>query len=182
MPTYTWGRSPGEGNGSPPQYSCLGDPTDRHARWVTGWGRKRVGHDLVTKPPLTLEPSQSSYLMPLSLLYPTVKRASLTLSQELRRQGTGSGARNTELVLWLSVPTHLALSLELFPRVSALSFPRQMLKGLVRPLWKPAFNHHLSGEGNGNPLQCSCLENPMDGGAWWATVYGVGKSRTQLSN
>ena len=31
-------------------------------------------------------------------------------------------------------------------------------------------------EGNGNPLQYSCLENPMDGGAWWATVYGVAKS------
>ena len=35
---------------------------------------------------------------------------------------------------------------------------------------------------NGNPLQYSCLENPMDGGAWWATVHGVAKSRTQLSN
>ena len=38
------------------------------------------------------------------------------------------------------------------------------------------------GEGNGNPLQDSCLENPMDGGAWWATFHGVAKSRTQLSN
>ena len=38
------------------------------------------------------------------------------------------------------------------------------------------------GEGNGNPLQCSCLENSMDGGAWWATVHGVTKSWTQLSN
>ena len=38
------------------------------------------------------------------------------------------------------------------------------------------------GEGNGNPLQYSCLENPMDGGAWWATVHGVTKSRTQLSD
>ena len=37
------------------------------------------------------------------------------------------------------------------------------------------------GEGNGNPLQYSCLENPMDGGAWWATVHGVAKSQTQLS-
>ena len=37
------------------------------------------------------------------------------------------------------------------------------------------------GEGNGNPLQYSCLENPMDGGAWWATVHGVAKSRTGLS-
>ena len=38
------------------------------------------------------------------------------------------------------------------------------------------------GEGNGNPLQCSCLENPRDGGAWWAAVYGVAQSRTQLSD
>ena len=36
------------------------------------------------------------------------------------------------------------------------------------------------GEGNGNPLQCSCLENSMDGGAWWITVHGVAKSRTRL--
>ena len=38
------------------------------------------------------------------------------------------------------------------------------------------------GEGNGNPLQCSCLENPMDRGAWRATVHGVAKSRTRLSD
>ena len=37
-----------------------------------------------------------------------------------------------------------------------------------------------TGEGNGNPLQCSCLENPRDGRAWWAAVYGVAQSRTQL--
>ena len=44
------------------------------------------------------------------------------------------------------------------------------------------FHFSLSciGEGNGNPLQCSCLENPRDGGAWWAAVYGVAKSRTRL--
>ena len=38
-----------------------------------------------------------------------------------------------------------------------------------------------SGEGNGNPLQYSCLGNPMDRGAWWAAVHGVAKSRTRLS-
>ena len=38
------------------------------------------------------------------------------------------------------------------------------------------------GEGNGNPLQYSCLENPMDGGAWWATVHRVTKSQTRLSD
>ena len=44
------------------------------------------------------------------------------------------------------------------------------------------FHFSLSciGEGNGNPLQCSCLENPRDGGAWWAAIYGVVQSRTQL--
>ena len=45
---------------------------------------------------------------------------------------------------------------------------------LVEPL--------VIGEGNGNPLQCSCLENPMDGGTWYAIVHGVTKSQTQLSN
>ena len=38
------------------------------------------------------------------------------------------------------------------------------------------------GEGNGTPLQYSCLENPMDGGAWWAAVHGVTKSQTRLSD
>ena len=44
------------------------------------------------------------------------------------------------------------------------------------------FHFSLSciGEGNGNPLQCSCLENPRDGGAWWAAVYGVAQSRAWL--
>ena len=44
------------------------------------------------------------------------------------------------------------------------------------------FHFSLSsiGEGNGNPLQCSCLENPRDGGACWAAVYGVAQSRTRL--
>ena len=40
----------------------------------------------------------------------------------------------------------------------------------------------IFGEGNGTPLQYSCLENPMDGGVWWATVHGVAKSRTQQSD
>ena len=44
------------------------------------------------------------------------------------------------------------------------------------------FHFSLSciGEGNGNPLQCSCLENPSDGGAWWAAIYGVAQSWTRL--
>ena len=50
--------------------------------------------------------------------------------------------------------------------------------------WTERLHFHLSlsciGEGNGNTLQCSCLENPRNGGAWWAAVYGVAQSRTRL--
>ena len=44
------------------------------------------------------------------------------------------------------------------------------------------FHFSLSciGEGNGNPLQCSCLENPRDGGAWWAAIHGVAQSQTRM--
>ena len=41
---------------------------------------------------------------------------------------------------------------------------------------------HKIGEGNGTPLQYSCLENPMDGGVWWAAVHGVAEGRTRLSD
>ena len=42
------------------------------------------------------------------------------------------------------------------------------------------FSISCIGEGNGNPFQCSCLENPRDGEAWWAAIYGVAQSRTRL--
>ena len=49
----------------------------------------------------------------------------------------------------------------------------------VRHDWMTSLSY--IGEGNGNPLQCSCLENPRDGGAWWAAVYGVAQSRIRLN-
>ena len=53
----------------------------------------------------------------------------------------------------------------------------------VRHYWATSLSFFLSctGEGNGNPLQCSCLENPRDGGAWWAAIYGVAQSWTRLN-
>ena len=51
--------------------------------------------------------------------------------------------------------------------------------GGIRKTWRKA---RAEREGNGNPLQCSCLENPRDGGAWWAAVYGVTQSRTDWSD
>ena len=80
-------------------------------------------------------------------------------------------------------PADLLFPQPSFPLIIA-SLVAQRLKCLpamretsVRSLGREAF----PGEGNGNPLQYSCLENPMDGGAWWATVQGVTKSRTRLS-
>ena len=71
-------------------------------------------------------------------------------------------------------------------------------RGFLYSFWQPLFNNQSAcsagdqsaipgsgkspGEGNGNPLQYSCLENPMDGGAWQATVHGVAKSRTWLND
>ena len=48
--------------------------------------------------------------------------------------------------------------------------------------WDHSLGEDDSGEGNGNPLQYSCLENPLDGGAWQTTAHGVTQSQTQLSD
>ena len=50
----------------------------------------------------------------------------------------------------------------------------------VRHDWATSLSLSCIGEGNGNPFQCSCLENPRNGGAWWAAVYGVTQSQTRL--
>ena len=50
----------------------------------------------------------------------------------------------------------------------------------VRHDWETSLSLSCIGEGNGNPLQCSCLENPRDGGAWWAAIYGVTQSGIRL--
>ena len=69
----------------------------------------------------------------------------------------------------------------------SLSTKVRLVKAMVFPVvmygcesWTIKKAKHQRGEGNGIPLQYSCLENPMDGGAWWATVHRVSKSRTQL--
>ena len=65
-----------------------------------------------------------------------------------------------------------------FPGVSEVKASACNVGDLGSILW----SGRSPGEGNGNPLQDSCLENPMDGGGWWATVHGVPKSRTRLSD
>ena len=74
-------------------------------------------------------------------------------------------------------PRWLALPLEspslCLPLTQFLCFPLWWV-------WNGSHSYHVIGEGNGNPLQCSCLENPRDGEAWWADIYGVAQSRTRL--
>ena len=103
---------------------------------------------------------------------------------------------------WTSCPSHASssqLSLQpccRFPvnshklqtrayKLPMASLVAQMVKSLpaVQETWVQSLGwEDLPGEGNGNPLQDSCLENPMDRGAWWTTIHGVTKSQTQLSN
>ena len=64
--------------------------------------------------------------------------------------------------------------------VSSLGATAHKTKSRTRPSNFTFFSLSCIGEGNGNPLQCSCLENPRDRGAWWASVCGVTQSRTRL--
>ena len=72
---------------------------------------------------------------------------------------------------------HLILYYENFSEIKSIQKERIRLLDTTERLH---FHFSLSciGKGNGNPLQCSCLENPRDWGAWWAAVYGVTQSRT----
>ena len=91
------------------------------------------------------------------------------LAPEIRISGEGNGTHSSTLVWkipWMEKPGRLQSMGSLrvgHDRVTSLSLFLSFI-----------------GEGNGNPLQCSCLENPRDGGAWWAAVYGVAQGRTRL--
>ena len=97
-----------------------------------------------------------------------------------------NGYRN--LLLCLSIPSeYVGVDLAKTDNVRMKRYEINITKNML--LWmKTQYKQSLntiaskSGEGNGTPLQYSCLENPMDGGAWWAAVHGVAKSRTRLSD
>ena len=75
---------------------------------------------------------------------------------------------------------HFSFSPETLNKLNTLSFPQQSTQLDIRTGIK--FYQRQCGESNGTPLQYSCLENPMDGGAWQAAVHGVPKSQTRLND
>ena len=87
-----------------------------------------------------------------------------------------SGYTNvTKVTIFFHLEIHLNIILCLY-RLCFSKFLSNESKAIFRGLVV------RDGEGNGTPLQYSCLENPMDEGAWWAAVHGVAKSRTRLSD
>ena len=91
--------------------------------------------------------------------------------------------------LWLSSISLLEKAMATHSSTHAWKIPWTEEPGRLQTMGSPRVGHfylhfHFSrsciGEGNGNQLQCSCLEHPRDGGAWWAAVYAVAQSRTRL--
>ena len=98
----------------------------------------------------------------------------------------------SELHMWYGIHCHSTAEKAMAPHSSTLTWKTPWQKSLVgcSPWGRKEsdttewFHFHFSlsyiGEGTGNPLQCSCLESPSDSRAWWAAIYGVSQSWTQL--
>ena len=151
----------GEGNGNPLQCSCLENPRDGGAWWAAVYGVSQSWTRLKR-----LSSSRSSKSQE--------DRERLIVLQWYKTY-LGKGLLFLVLI-WFGFPKLNTQSAE------TKSFLHSMVNYLPA-VWVgiPGLGRY-PGEGNGNPLQYSCLENSMDRGAWWATVHGVAKSRTQLSN
>ena len=145
-----------EGNGNPLQCSCLESPRDGGAWWAAIYGvaqsRTRLKR-LSSSSSFTLKYSHPDYPHP---------------------------TPDTFVIINEAITSHLSLKVHSV----YLGFMFDVVHSVGMNKCVMTYSHHYtslqycSGEGNGTPLQYSCLENPMDGGAWWAAVHGVTKSRT----
>ena len=208
------GRSPGEVNGLPLQYSCLENSTDREAWWAAVHGVAKIWTRLSTH----------ACTLPLRGRYGDLghRHGLQSLSTMVQENGR-EDEPNKHLGRSATTPMHregiffnsekCSKHTGKFPRETEVEFSEtcwcfQRRQWHPNPVLLPGKSHgqrslagcspwgqeesdtterlhfHFSlaciGEGNGSPLQCSCLENPRDGGAWWAAVYGVAQSRTRL--
>ena len=118
-------------------------------------------------------PTISTSVVPFSFLPPSLESGSFQMSQLFASGGQSIRVSASASVLPINIQDWLPLGWTGW--ISLLS------KGLSIVFSKITVpNNQFFGEGNGNPLQCSCLENPRDGRAWWAAVCGVTQSRTRL--
>ena len=181
------GRSPEERHGHLLKYSCLENPMNRGTWWATV---HRVSQSQTQLKQLSMQAGimQASA----SWLFQSVKEKKFTL---LRKNHKLTDVQGFVRVQWeWSRGSQLNWCLEGKITFLTITFIKsQLLRLPCSPNCKESSCNagdqgsvlalgRSSGEGYGNPLQYSCLENPMDRGAWRATVHGVTKSRTQLSN
>ena len=110
------------------------------------------------------------------------------LSRELILISVNSNTDCSQVILWeivvtskekVMAPDSSTLAWEI-PWMEEPGRLQSMGSLRVRHDWATSLSLWCTGEGNGNPLQCSCQENPRDGGAWWAAVCGVAQSQTRL--
>ena len=157
------GRSPGEGTGNLLQCSCLGNSMHKGAWWATVHGVARVRHDLATQAPPCFP-----YIIKKLTVYQIIYLSSFICTSP------SNGRRQWQ-------PTPVLSPGKSHGRRSLVGCsPWGCTESDTTQRLHFHFSLSCTGEGNGNPLQRSCLENPRDGRAWWAAVYGVTQSRTRL--
>ena len=123
---------------------------------------------------------QTSVGKVMSLLFDMLSRLVITFLPRSKRL----------LISWLQSPSAVILEPKKVKSATVSTVSPSICHEMMGPdamilvFWmlsfKPTFSLSRTGEGNGNPIQCSCLENPRDGGVWWAAFSGVAQSRTRL--
>ena len=187
------GRSPGGGPGNPLRYSCLENPMDRRAWWASSKGHKELDTTEVAQHVIPLMWAvaakkghvQMSSWLPVGLISQTIPPPQLCIphthkythirtpirmnspASELHTESNKRGGTWQEGIEAFQVP------------LVAKNLPADV--GDLRDVGSILGSGRSHGGRNGNPLQYSCLENPMDRGAWWATAHRATKSQTQLN-
>ena len=172
-----------EGTGTPLQYSCLDNPMDGGAWWAAVHGvaqsQTRLSDFTFTFHFHALEKEMATHSSVLAWKIPGMGEPGGLPSMGSHRVGHNWSDEAAWRRKWQ--PTPIFLPGESHGRRSLVGYSPWGHEELDMTE-RLHFHFSLSciGEGSGNLLQCSCLENPRDGGAWWAAVYGVAQSRAQL--
>ncbi|KAI4548589.1 hypothetical protein MG293_000919 [Ovis ammon polii] len=159
-------RYPGEGNGYPLQYSCLENPMDKEASLILiiGEGNGNPLQYSCLENTMDEEPDVN----------PERGGKEIPLVQGKEQRLCFAGAAMKRYPTWKGLNLGLLHCKHILNQLSYEKSPQFYMKSSKYFIDVSQKN----GEGNGTPLQYSCLENPIDGGAWWAAVHGVVKSLT----